>query len=355
MRLFKSNFGILIPLFLCLFLISGNAAETIEPAIEWEIQVIGTEASLRGICAVDKNVCWVSGSQGTVARTVNAGKTWQTFQVKGCEDLDFRDVHAFDKDNALILSAGRPGKILKTKNGGADWEETYSNDTEGVFFNSMAFWDASSGIAVGDPIDGRFLLIRTQNGGGYWEEIPFDKRPIALEGEAGFAASGTCIAVFGKGHVWFGTGGATARVGNSDDYGETWTMSETPMQKGQSSQGIFSLSFKDEKAGIIVGGDYQQPSEREGIAARTEDGGSSWIQMEPEKPGGYRSSVAFIPRSNNSYVVMGKEGADITRDGGLTWVSLETDGYYCMSIAPGGQAGWAAGSNGRIVHFVFDD
>ena len=47
---------------------------------------------------------------------------------------------------------------------------TYDNETPGVFFNSMAFWDDSRGIAVGDPIawafpkgSGDSLLARADN------------------------------------------------------------------------------------------------------------------------------------------------------------------------------------------------
>ena len=57
--------------------------------------------------------------------------------------------------------------------------------------------------------------------------------PQPLEGEAGFAASGTCLAVQGKSNVWFGTGGGSiARIFRSTDGGDTWKVSETPMLSG---------------------------------------------------------------------------------------------------------------------------
>ena len=43
----------------------------------------------------------------------------------------------------------------------------------------MDFWsdDEKHGIAFGDPIDGRLTLIKTDDGGDTWHDIPFEERP----------------------------------------------------------------------------------------------------------------------------------------------------------------------------------
>ncbi len=71
----------------------------------------------------------------------------------------------------------------------------------------MAFWTPAHGIAVGDPVNGKFELITTADGGKHWKPIPPENLPPAIAGEGAFAASGTCIAVQGKKNVWFATGG----------------------------------------------------------------------------------------------------------------------------------------------------
>jgi len=48
----------------------------VAPAAVWTVQVSGTDASLRGVSAVDDRTAWVSGSKGTVLRTVDGGATW---------------------------------------------------------------------------------------------------------------------------------------------------------------------------------------------------------------------------------------------------------------------------------------
>ena len=187
---------------------------------------------------------------------------------------------------------------------GATWEEKYSNQSEGIFFDAMAFWNKDRGIAVSDPIDGRFFLIRTLDAGENWEEIPMENCPIALRNEAGFAASGTCLTVQRDGHVWFGTGGSVARIHHSSDWGKTWNVSETPLLSGLPSQGIFSIGFKDTTNGIIVGGDYQDPENSSLCTAITRDGGLTWTAIAENSVRGYRSCVVYVPGTSSTYIAI---------------------------------------------------
>ena len=57
--------------------------------------------------------------------------------------------------------------------------------TPGTFYDAMDFWDNRSGIAFGDAIDGRLLILRTFDGGEHWEELPYGQRPQALENQGG--------------------------------------------------------------------------------------------------------------------------------------------------------------------------
>src|SRR5207244_4075513 len=106
-------------------------------------------------------------------------------RVPGAEALDFRDVEAFSADEAYLLAAG-PGeqsRIYKTIHGGKDWTLQFANKDPKGFFDCMAFWDRDRGIAVGDPVNGKFQLIKTINGGKDWKPIPPEELPPATEGE----------------------------------------------------------------------------------------------------------------------------------------------------------------------------
>src|ERR1043165_9512867 len=74
----------------------------------------GVKTSLRGLSVVNDNVIWVSGSNGTVAKSLNGGKSWKWITVKGFEKTDFRDIEAFNAATAVIMGISEPAYILKT-------------------------------------------------------------------------------------------------------------------------------------------------------------------------------------------------------------------------------------------------
>src|SRR5262249_32971381 len=63
--------------------------------LQWKDQRSGTTARFRGVCAVNSNVAWASGTGGTWSLTTDGGNTWKSSVVPGAEALDFRDIEAF--------------------------------------------------------------------------------------------------------------------------------------------------------------------------------------------------------------------------------------------------------------------
>lgn len=316
---------------------------------QWQVQSIATDSDFRGLCVVNDRVAWVSGTKGTFGRTIDAGITWTVGNVPDASALDFRDVQAFGESTAYLLSAG-PGdasRIYKTTDGGHSWTEQFRCSNPKSFLDALAFWDDKNGIALGDPVNGKFQLITTNDGGTHWRPLPIENLPQALPNEGCFAASGTCIVAHGANDVWFATGGAkAARVFHSHDRGQTWTFSETPVTAGADSAGIFSIAFRDSNHGMIVGGDYRKPNERGIAAAITTDGGKTWTAV--EKPLPFRSCVAW---SKDRWVAVGSNGSDFALGPGLNWNSLDRENYNCAAFTSSGN-GWAAGPKGRIAKFL---
>ena len=150
---------------------------------------------------------------------------------------------------------------------------------------------------MGDPVDGRFTIIRTVDGGRTWTPVPPANIPEALPGDGAFAASGTCLVVHGSRHAWFGTGGAArARVYRSTDQGLTWAVADTPIMAGNASSGVFSLAFSDADHGIAVGGDYRLERESGDNLAITSDGGKTWAFAGATRLRSFRSAVALRAR-----------------------------------------------------------
>jgi len=319
----------------------------------WQVQESGTEVSLRGISVVNKQVAWASGGGGTFLRTTNGGKRWTVGRVPGAENLDFRDIEAFDTERAFLLSAGRPATIYRTDNGGNNWTRVYFNDAEGIFFNAVAFFDRQNAIAVGDPMQGRFMVITTANGGKSWEEAGDESLPPALPGEAGFAASGTCLTVMGNSRAWFCTGGSAARVFYSRDKGKTWQVTTTPMGDNRPTSGCFSIAFRDFGFGMMVGGDYQNETGTTKNGALTRDGGLSWSRLGASRPAGFRECVAFVPATSPGVIVtVGPSGSDYSLDDGETWTPIPGPGFHSMNFSDQDGSGWAVGKEGLVARFV---
>ena len=224
------------------FTVSLDPLAKIEP--HWQLQAVNTEANLRGLSVVADTV-WASGSGGTFIKTTDGGRSWHVGHVAGAEKLDFRDVEAFSGKVAFLLSIGNgeASRIYKTSDGGDTWQLQFQNTEQEAFFDALAFWDERHGLAMSDPVRGRFYLIATDDGGAHWTPLPTEGMPLAINGEGGFAASGTCLITRGKSDAWLVSGGAKARVFHSKDRGLHWVVVESPILSGPASAGIFSIAF----------------------------------------------------------------------------------------------------------------
>jgi photosystem II stability/assembly factor-like uncharacterized protein len=330
---------------------AGSAA----PTFSWHLTPTGTTAHLRGVSAVSASVAWSSGytaTDGVVLRTTDQGATWQDVSPPDSAGLQYRDIEAFDADHAVVLAAGSgtDGRIYVTADGGQTWTLGFENQDPDptVFYDCMTFFNRNRGLALSDPVGGKFRIIATDDGGSSWHLVSNAGMPPALPGEFAFAASGECLVSFGSRFAWFGSGGgAQARVFRSTDGGQTWTVSSTPMNSGPTA-GIFALAFNDPVHGIAVGGDFVAPSNSPDAAAWTDDGGAGW-QLADEAPSEYRSGATWVV--GRIAVDVGPTGSDFTADRGRTWHTFDTTSFDTVDCAHVG-ACWASGAGGNAGYLV---
>ncbi len=306
----------------------------------------GVESSFRGLSVVNQKVVWVSGTGGTVLRTIDGGKNWENISVPNMEKIDFRDVEGFNKNTAIVMGVASPARFYKTTDGGQNWKLVHFDDRAGVFFDGMSFWNKNDGIAFSDPVDGQHLLIRTTDGGDTWHEIPKEGFPHKLNPEFGFAASGTGIPVQGRKTVWLGMGGVKSRVFKSEDGGMNWSVAETPVVHGGQSTGIYSVAFKNKKVGISVGGDYTNQSIKNTMAY-SNDGGATW-HLPEKQTHQYRECVAHY--RGNIFFAVGPSGFDMTTDNGKNWHPhyWEVNNLTAVAFAKRSNVGFAVGKGGQI-------
>ena len=320
---------------------------------KWTVQTSGIDTNLRGVSAavftnshyVPTPVVWASGSNGVILQSKDAGKTWKRLHVQGGEALDFRSIQAWDATTAYVMSSGEGDKsrIYKTTDGGANWKLQYTDKRKEFFLDALVCTSEIECRAVGDPINGKFVILRTRDG-ETWEELPSEQMPAALPDEGAFAASGTCLAIYSYEDVYFVTGGPAARVFHSSDAGYSWTVGSTPIVSGNASSGIFSIDAWD-KALVVVGGDYRDVGNAHGVAAYSADQGKTW-KLTEKQPGGFRSAVARI--DEKSLLAVGPNGEDYSDDGGVHWRQTDSLNLNALKVLRYDLA-WAVGPNGTIA------
>jgi photosystem II stability/assembly factor-like uncharacterized protein len=316
-------------------IIFSTAIDTHAQSLQLKKIDLPVESYFRGISVVDDAVAWISGSRGTVGRTIDGGKTWQFVQPKGFERLDFRSLFAFDSLHAVMANAGSPAYILATRNGGKNWKQLYINSHPDAFIDGVDFWNSNEGIFYGDAVRGRMLLVRTTDGGKTWTEINEELRPQLLDGEGSFAASGTNIRCLPSGKTFIATGGLVSRLFISNDKARSWSVVKPPVIQGKTMTGIFSIAFGNDVEGILVGGDYEIDTLRQDHIFLTHDGGKSWVA--PKMPtGGIRESVEYL--TNSLIVACGFPGVEYSSDGGVTWNKISDErGYAAVRKARNGK------------------
>jgi photosystem II stability/assembly factor-like uncharacterized protein len=357
----------------------------------WQMQDSGTTAGLRGIDSVDGTVAWASGTEGTVLRTIDGGAHWTKCAVpdavKDGATLDFRGVQAWDSDTAIVMASG-PGeksRLYKTTDSCKSWILILRNTEPEGFFD--AFWLNAiygEGILLGDPVNGQFTVLNTEDGGLTWRRDKSKSLDLLGASLAAFAASNSSIGrasrgegdargpgidyfpgfiTGGKGGAfliqrWEGRSKTKARLSQGRDANmwltPDWNRRPIPLAAGADSAGAFALALRytgspcaDCGFGeywhlVAVGGDYTKPNERVGTAAASStDGGWTWTAS-TIPPHGYRSTVQW-GESIKAWITAGTNGSDISRDDGRTWQPLDNGNWNALSLP------FIVGPRGRIA------
>ena len=330
----------------------------------------GTTQGLIAVSPVDSRVVWASGRGGTFLRTSDGGAHWTAAVVPGADALQFRDVQGVSDKIAYLQSIGdnpTDFRIYKTVDGGATWTMQFQNQNPSAFYDCFAFWTPKRGISHSDSVNGVFPDLRTTDG-KTWQDISGDMPP-ALPGEASFASSGTCVATEGERNAWIATGGATiARILATTDGGDTWNAYDTPLVSSPSA-GAFTVDFRDERHGIVGGGDLDPSDPNNARTATSCDGGQTWNLTNAPPVTGAIFGLSYVRQIGHGrghdqdrrhddgdraiVITANTGGAAWTPDEGNTWFMLPAvTGYWAVAFASP-KAGWLVGTGGTILKISF--
>ena len=306
------------------------------PTPGWTVQNSGITNTLWSVDAVDQNIGWATTASGGVVRTTDGGENWQSVGNTGAPGDNF-NLTAIDSATALVTSvvgsAGGNTYIYRTTDGGRVWVEVFAHSEPGAFLNAITMIDSRNGVAVGDPVNGKWVILRTTDAGATWNHM--QSEPPQVGGEAGIVHG---LATIGLSHLWF-TPGAGNNVYRTTNGGASWSYSQLPFAAW--TPGLWFIDTNVGVAGSVNGN-----------VARSTDGGVTWNLI--SIPGsGQIWSIAGL--GSTFFLTRGSEIYQST-DGGINWeltYSTTSMLFTQTSFTQSGNIarGWAVGSSGFVVSY----
>ncbi len=243
---------------------------------------------------VDSLNGWVSGRY-TIAHTTDAGKTWN-IQLNTPQDT-WMKISMADEMHGWAITYN--AKLAVTNNGGKDW--IVKDDLNTYMPNTILFYDSLNGLVAGSG----GVIVKTTDGGRNWESI--------IKSATAYNADLWDIIFIDDSTGWI-CGGEGIRSNDgiilkTTNGGSNWVKKFKAINKGP----LRSISFFDEQNGFAVGGDS--------TILKTTDGGISWSSINKGIENWYdvdfsNYPIGWIIGNSNTYI----HGRLIkTTDGGKTW------------------------------------
>jgi photosystem II stability/assembly factor-like uncharacterized protein len=103
-------------------------------------------------------------------------------------EQQYRGLDAVDTRTAWV--GGGAGEVLRTTDGGRSWRLAFVNGDPAAFYDCMDFFAGGRrGLALSDPVGGKFRIAATDDYGRSWHGLPNGGMPPAVAGGFAFAAS----------------------------------------------------------------------------------------------------------------------------------------------------------------------
>ena len=341
--------------------------------LDWKVDHQGIlhkpmEGSWRALEATAAGEAWLAGSTGEWVHVILEDQSTTVHRMKdqgvmvgdSLVPLHFRGI-AVTSDAVLGTAIGSPAHIQRAPildNGTIKLprQSTWVLSDSAAFMDAILKLDEQTLIAMGDRIGTCLCVVRSEDGGRSWSQLPcanfLDRGvPQAMPGEAAFAASNGNLAAAGD-TVWMLSGGGASRIYRSTDRGLNWKVFPTPLLQGGTMTGGFSMDFADALHGIIWGGNWEDKTGQSRRGATTQDGGETWELISEGTGPGYASSVRYRPGSGGRQLALvgTPGGIDLSEDGGQSWRHFSDSAFYTARFSPDGKALWLAGAGkfGRV-------
>ena len=310
-------------LFLAVFITQIATAQT------WNKQVSGTKSKLWNVYFLNNDTGFVCGKEA-ILKTTNGGANWNTLSF---DDTDEFEVIQFVNSNIGYVS-GANGTLLKTINGGNNWTNTSPNISDSAG-GGIWFTNADTGLyAIGTKLYSNSRILKTRNGGVSWDTV--------------YKGSGWISYFFftDANHGW--ATASDSKILKTIDGGDNWTVQNVA---GGWMSGIY---FFNKDTGFVSGGIcISYPDSAVGSTWETTDGGAIWNQVLDINSSGAK---IFFANYDIGYSLWADcTGLGIlmkTINGGSNWIKDSTvEGNLRGLYFTGTNNGYAVGDDGVILKY----
>lgn len=329
----KKTFSIL---FFCLGVIAFSQQ------IESFTTILNDKISIRALELYDNKV-WYSGTDSKFGFVDLKNHENQKQISLSDKKLQFRTL-AQDNNAFYAINIESPANFFKINKKDLKSEIVFTDTAKTAFYDALHFVNDKLAFTFSDADKDNLLKLAVYRN-GKWGMF---KNNVQLNsGEAAFAASNTNMAS-SKNFLWIATGGKASRILRMDLKKENLEVFETPFIQGESSQGMYSIDFYDDKFGIAVGGDYTKQDENINNIATTHDAGKTWQIQASGKNAGYTTCVKIKPGSKGKEIIaVGDKHISYSSDFGKTWKKISDEkGFFVCSWVNGNTI--VFGGNSRI-------
>jgi photosystem II stability/assembly factor-like uncharacterized protein len=260
----------------------------------WTLVNSGTTEDLNAVHSQFATI-FACGNSGTILKSLDSGKTWQSMQSPIIKNLN--DVYV--RNPEVIIVVGDGGTIIRTTDGGSTWNTIYSGVTEDLY--SVDFHDGT-GLIGGDS---QRILWCFLDWGLTWE--------ISYTGTTGDGFMGASLTGHQTGFVGGENSNSQPLLGIGSDHGQVWEFIPFYLNgnKGKITDTDF---FYREDPGFAT----SQLQDGRGAISKTTDEGETWVTTIFNTPlFGITTDWSLLPRGR--YAV-GESGIILkSYDLGETW------------------------------------
>lgn len=307
----------------------GIIQHTTDGGLNWELQHNNPDMLFRSGCHLNQNEAWVVG-WSNILHTSDAGQNWET-QIRPPCLGDLNDVFFLDQNNGWIV--GWYKIVLKTTDGGQNWQKISNQTSSGLIYNSVKFFDENNGVLCGVKQNIGGIIMITSDGGLTWTETgpittsEFLSLDINTAGDVFVCGSdGSLYKSTDMGNSWtdqsiqdyyfydieFGEDQTAylmsrLKIHKSTDNGETWNIHKNVP---------YQISLRD----INIGGDQLFGCGGKTSVYNILEEDVEWERLLYNNPLNF-NDISFV-NENEGFALRGRSfiGQSIkTNDGGYTW------------------------------------